>query len=219
MNDTKHIAIADDHTMVRKGLCALINLFPGYEVVLEAGNGKELTDSIDTLRPPDIILLDIVMPVMDGYRTAAWLTANCPGSRILALSTMESESAILGMIRSGARGYLHKDAEPSELKFAFSEVLGLGYYFNDHVSRQTIQSAVAISAEQAAQGEAIRLTDRERTFLQLACSEKTYHEIASEMYVSERTVDGYRESLFKKLKVTSRVGLALYAIRNGIVVL
>jgi len=217
MNDTKHIAIADDHTMVRKGLCALINLFPGYEVVLEASNGKDLIDLIDPHHPPDIILLDIVMPEMDGYRTAAWLTANYPSIRILALSTMESESAILRMVRSGARGYLHKDAEPGELKFAFSEVLGLGYYFNDYVSRQTIQSAGDLTGEQAGQEGVPRLTDRERTFLQLACSEKTYYEIAAEMFVSERTVDGYRESLFKKLKVISRVGLALYAIRNGLV--
>lgn len=219
MNDTKRIAIADDHTMVRKGLCALIDLFPGYKVVMEAANGKELIGLIDPLHPPDIILLDIVMPEMDGYRTAAWLTAHCPESRILALSTIEAESAILGMVRSGARGYLHKDAEPSELKFAFKEVLGLGYYFNDHVSRHTIQAANMPGNGAAAGVEHVRLSDREQTFLRLACSEKTYHEIAAEMFVSERTVDGYRESLFRKLKVTSRVGLALYAIRNNLVLL
>jgi DNA-binding NarL/FixJ family response regulator len=217
MNDIKHIAIADDHTMVRKGLCALIDLFPGYKVVIEAANGKDLIDRIDPDRPPDIVLLDIVMPEMDGYRTAAWLTAHYPQSRILALSTLESESAILGMIRSGARGYLNKDAEPAELKFAFGEVIGLGYYYNDYVSKQTIRSAGAAADRETEHKGAVRLTDREQAFIQLACSEKTYQEIAAEMFVSVRTVDGYRESLFRKLHVTSRVGLALYAIRNQLV--
>ena len=217
MNSTKYIAIADDHTMVRKGLSALIGLFPGYEVILEASNGKDLVERIDPDRQPDIVLLDIAMPEMDGYATAVWLTAHYPAIRILALSTMESEAAILRMIKSGARGYLHKDADPAELKLAFHEVLGIGYYYNDYVTRQDIRSASLLADGLDSGIDMIKLTEREKTFLQLACSEKTYHEIAREMFVSERTVDGYRESLFKKLKVTSRVGLALYAIRNGMV--
>jgi DNA-binding NarL/FixJ family response regulator len=120
---------------------------------------------------------------------------------------MDSELSIIRMITSGARGYLLKDSDPAELKRAFEDVLSLGYYYNDLVSRKVIQSA----------GLGSKLTDRELNFLQLACSEKTYAEIAREMFVSERTIDGYRDSLFRKLNVTSRVGLVLYALRNGIV--
>ncbi|HEY4208539.1 MAG TPA: response regulator transcription factor [Puia sp.] len=217
MNDSKYIAIADDHTMVRKGLSALISLFPGYKVMLEAGNGTELMAQLERAPSvPDILLLDIAMPTMDGYSTAEWVTAHHPSIRILALSTMESEFAIIRMIRAGARGYLHKDAEPGELKQAFHDVISLGYYYNTYIDRQKLRMASSSSCPDEP-GGLVRITDRERAFLQLACSEKTYYEIGKEMIVSERTVDGYRDSLFKKLKVTTRVGLALYAVRNGLV--
>jgi len=217
MNETKYIAIVDDHTMVRKGLRALVGLFPGYEVVLDVPNGLELTRQLNPDRLPHILLLDIAMPEMDGYETAAWVTQHHPHIKILALSTMESEQAIIRMIRAGARGYLHKDAEPGEMKQAFSDVLGIGYYYNEYLSRQTLRTISQLSDKDEELSTLAKLTDRERAFLSLACSEKTYHEIAGEMFVSDRTVDGYRDSLFKKLQVTTRVGLALYAIRNGLV--
>jgi DNA-binding NarL/FixJ family response regulator len=232
MNDTKSIAIVDDHTMFRKGLAALINLFPGYEVLFDAGGGEECIRRLQTGQSPDILLMDIAMPGMDGFATTAWIRDNLPEIRVLALSTMDAETAIIRMIRSGARGYVLKDADPAELKKAFDEVLSLGYYYNDLVSRKIIQSVHLFAGERGEPGSQGlqglqglpglpglqgRLSDRETAFLQLACSEKTYMEIAKEMYVSERTVDGYRDSLFKKLSVGSRVGLVLYAIRNGIV--
>jgi DNA-binding NarL/FixJ family response regulator len=205
--------------MFRRGLCALINLFPNYEVILDAANGNDFIRQLSPNRLPHIVLLDIAMPEMDGYAMAGWLTAHHPEIRILALSTMESESAIIRMIRSGARGYLLKDAEPAELKLAFDEVLSLGYYYNEQVSRTIVQSVSQLAARNPAVELLSHISDRELSFLKLACSEKTYFEIAKEMFVSERTVDGYRDSLFKKLQVTSRVGLALYAVRNGLVTL
>ena len=210
MNDVKKIAIVDDHTMFRRGLCSLINLFPGYTVVLDAANGNDFIRQLDPDMLPDILLLDIAMPEMDGFALATWLKNNQPTIRVLALSTMDSDIAIIRMIKAGARGYLLKDAEPSELRRAFDDVLSLGYYYNDLVSRKLLLSSGAgVQLE--------RLTDREQTFLKLACSEKTYYEIAKEMFVSERTVDGYRDALFKKLQVTSRVGLVLYAVKNGLI--
>jgi DNA-binding NarL/FixJ family response regulator len=218
MNENKHIAIVDDHTMFRRGLCALVNLFPNYEVILDAANGKDFIRQLHPDRLPDIVLLDIVMPEMDGYAVAGWIKTQYPDIRVLALSTMESESAIIRMIRAGARGYLLKDAEPAELKYAFDEVLTLGYYYNEHVSRTIIRSVTGPDVSDASVNPWSGLTDRELQFLKLACSERTYYEIAKEMFVSERTVDGYRDSLFRKLSVTSRVGLVLYAIRHGIVI-
>ena len=217
MNSEKYIAIVDDHTMVRKGLISLINLFPNYQVLFDAANGREFIRELNPERLPDIVLLDIAMPEMDVYATAEWLTANHPGIRILALSTMDTESAIIRMIRSGAKGYVLKDADPAELKKAFDEVMSLGYYYNDIVSRKIMQTVHLLVEEKHDTETLVRLSDRERDFLRLACSEKTYAEIGREMFVSERTVDGYRDSLFRKLNVSSRVGLVLYAIRNGIV--
>jgi DNA-binding NarL/FixJ family response regulator len=125
MNDIRNIGIVDDHTMFRKGLVSLINLFPGYQVTLEAANGQDLIKQLQPSKLPDILLLDIVMPEMDGYSTAKWVRLNYPEIRILALSTMEGENAIIKMIRNGARGYVLKDSEPAELKRAFDDVLSL----------------------------------------------------------------------------------------------
>lgn len=217
MDNMRQVAIVDNHTMFRKGLAALIGWFPGYKVLFDTGGGEDCIKRLKEGPVPDILLMDIAMPGMNGYATTEWVREHLPEVRVLALSTMDSELSIIRMIRSGARGYLLKDADPKELKTAFEEVLALGYYCNDLVSRKTLQSVQLVSADDLAHGFPARLTERERIFLQLACSEKTYVEIAREMYVSERTVDGYRDALFRRLNVSSRVGLVLYAIRNGIV--
>ncbi|MCF6406605.1 response regulator transcription factor [Chitinophaga filiformis] len=219
MSETKYIAIVDDHTMFRKGLSILINLFPAYEVLFEAANGKELIDRIDPEHLPDIVLLDVNMPDMDGYASAEWLRTNHPDIKVLALSTMDAETAIIKMIRHGAKGYILKDAEPAELKQAFDEVFTLGYYYNDLVTRKVMQSITHLVDEHSPLNAIVKLSDREMEFMRLACSEKSYQVIAREMFVSERTVDGYREALFKKLNVSTRVGLVLYAVKNNLVVL
>lgn len=217
MNEVRHIGLVDDHTMFRKGLTALINLFPGYEVLFDAGGGAECIRQLESGAVPEILLMDISMPGMDGYATTSWVRSNFPGVIVLALSTMDTETAIIRMIQCGARGYVLKDADPGELKRAFDEVSSLGYYYNDIVSRKIIQSVHLFSGGASLYDGLVRLSDRETVFLHQVCSEKTYQEIAREMFVSERTVDGYRDTLFKKLNISSRVGLVLYAIRNGIV--
>ena len=214
MRETRNIAIVDDHTMFRKGLAVLINLFPSYHVLLDVANGREFTEALDPDQLPDIVLLDIPLPVMDGYATASWLRARYPEIKVMALSTMDSDVSIIKMIHQGARGYILKDADPKELKLAFDEIMDKGYYYNEILTRKVIQSIHQGSES----GDGFpKLTDRELEFLQHACSEKNYQQIAREMFVSERTVDGYRESLFKKFNVSNRVGLVLYAIRNQLV--
>jgi len=217
MNSVKHVAVVDDHTMVRKGLISLINLFPNYQILFDAANGNDFVRQLKPDQLPDIVLLDIAMPEMDGYATAGWLAANYPDVKILCLSTMDSERAIIRMIRSGAKGYVLKDAEPAELKQAFDEVLSRGYYYNDLVSRKIMQSVHLRVEDKSEQAIFARLSERELLFLRLACSEKTYAEIAKEMFVSDRTVDGYRDTLFRKLNISSRVGLVIYAVKNEIV--
>jgi DNA-binding NarL/FixJ family response regulator len=157
------------------------------------------------------------MPEMDGYATADWLRVNHPEIKILALSTMDAESSIIKMVRHGASGYILKDADPEALEHAFDEVMLKGYHFNELITRKVMQSIHQILDETSLLNAFVKLTDRELEFLRLACSEKNYQQIAGEMFVSERTVDGYRDALFKKLGVTSRVGLVIYAVKHNLV--
>ncbi len=217
MPDQYQIAVIDDHTLFRKGLIALINVFPQYEVMLEACNGKDFIDKLDPNHLPEIVLMDISMPEMDGYATCEWLKNNYPEIKVLALSTMDAETAIIKMIRSGAKGYIVKDADLAELKLAFSELLTVGFFYNELVSRKVIHSINRIVDENDQINTLQKLSENELTFLRLSCSEKTYQEIAAEMFKSEKTIDGYRAELFKKLNVTSRVGMVMFAIKNGIV--
>lgn len=219
MTDQRKIAIVDDHVMFRRGLCMLVDLFPQYRVLFDADNGKDFISKLNEDDLPDIVLLDINMPEMDGYETSAWIRAKHPDIKVIALSTLDADTSIIKMIKCGAKGYVLKDAEPNELKLALNEVMSVGFFYNDLVSRKILHSINMLVDEGSAVNVLLKLTDRETAFLKLVCSEKSYQEIAAEMFVSERTVDGYRDALFKKLHVTSRVGLVMYAIKNGIVVL
>jgi DNA-binding NarL/FixJ family response regulator len=217
MLDKHNIAVVDDHTLFRKGLISLINVFPNFEVILEASNGKDFIQRLNPEQLPEIVLMDISMPEMDGYATCEWLKSHYPEIKVLALSTMDAETAIIKMIRSGAKGYIVKDADLSELKLAFSELMTIGFFYNELVSRKVIHSISRIVEDNDAVTALQKLSDNELTFLRLSCSEKTYQEIANEMFKSEKTIDGYRAELFKKLNVSSRVGMVMYAIKNGIV--
>lgn len=217
MSDTKKIVIADDHAMFRKALCMLIESFPQYTVLFDAENGVDFTEKLNADNLPDIVLLDIAMPKMDGYDTASWIRQHYPEIKVLALSTMDSELAIIKMIKSGARGYVLKDAEPAELKLAFSEVLAKGFYYNGLVTQKILQHINSAFDNSKQLHALLNLSEREVEFLNHVCSEKSYQQIAKEMFLAERTIDGYREALFKKLQVSSRVGLVLYAIKNNIV--
>ena len=217
MSDTRYIAIADDHGLFRKGLISLINLFPKYKILFDAANGEEFIKMLKPSALPDIALLDINMPRMDGYQTSEWLRMNYPTVKVLALSTMESETSIIKMIKHGAKGYVLKDAEPAELKRAFDELLVLGFFYNDQVTKKVMQSVTDLSDEKSHISKLLNLTPREIEFIKLTCTEKSYQAIAQEMSISHRTVDGYRDSLFKKLHVTTRIGIVLFAVKNKII--
>jgi DNA-binding NarL/FixJ family response regulator len=212
----KSIVIADDHRLFSGALTELIQKSKRYNVIYEVENGKELTERMRIPQNiPDIILLDINMPVMDGFETAAWLKEKHPEVKVMALSMNNDEQSIVRMIRAGANGYLLKDTGPEELTRALDSLAEKGFYHSDLVTRHLIN---AVSGKQEAnQNNIPALSERELTFLELACSELTYKEIADKMFVSLRTVDGYRENLFEKLQVKNRVGLVLYAISNKLV--
>jgi DNA-binding NarL/FixJ family response regulator len=158
------------------------------------------------------------MPEMDGYDTAQWLKENHPDIKVLALSMYDNENSIIRMLKAGAKGYILKDCEPSELKAAIDAVVSKGYYYSDLVSGKLIHAINKIEDSGSDTNTLANLNDRETDFLKYACTELTYKEIADKMFVSPRTIDGYRDALFEKLHVKTRVGLVMYAIKNGIVV-
>ena len=209
------IAIVDDHIIWRSGLSALINGFGDYQVLFEADNGDDLIGQIGSGKVPEIVLLDITMPGKNGYETADWIHHNYPAIKIIVLSMMDHDSAIIRMLKNGAKGYLLKDTKPAILLQALNSIRDTGYYLNEHIARGMAQH-ITDGKFLGDNNVVIKLTDREIEFLRLACSEKSYKEIAAEMNIAPRTIDSYRDGLFQKLNITSRVGLVLFAIKNGI---
>ena len=150
---------------------------------------------------------------MDGIATMKWLKKHHPDARVLALSMDDDEQTILSMLRNGAKGYLLKDIQPSLLKKALDTVLEQGYFHTEQVVNTLMKSL----NEDAKKNDRIQLKENEIRFIKLACEEKTYKEIADEMFLSPKTIDGYRQHLFEILEVKNRIGLVLYAIKHGIV--
>jgi two-component system invasion response regulator UvrY len=208
------VAIADDHTLLRNALARLVNSFDGYTVLMEADNGKDLRNKIMQHLVPDLVLLDINMPEMDGFETTQWLRKNHPYIKILALSMLSDEKTIIKIFRLGATGYLLKNTDADELKMALDAVINKNVYLSEYVSAKLVSGLHVDTGEN---DKPVLLNERERDFLRWACTELTYKDIAEKMNVSPRTVDDYRQSLFTKLNVHSRVGLVMYAIRNKIV--
>ncbi|ULQ51823.1 response regulator transcription factor [Flavihumibacter fluvii] len=213
------IAMVDDHTLLRKGLANLVNTFEGFEVIFEAGNGRDFIDQLETHPNPDIVLLDINMPVMNGYETAAWIRKNLPDTRVLVLSMLDNDLAIIRMLNLGARGFLVKDSHPAQFRKALTEIRDLGFCINEALSGRAGYIASNDSPENNPVQPLVSpgLSEKELHFLRLSCAELTYREIAREMGIGPRAVDSHRDALFTKLNVANRVGLVLYAIKNGIV--
>lgn len=208
-----NIALVDDQQLFLRSLATLINSIPAFDVILDALNGEDLLRRL-SLEPhlPDILLIDVDMPVMNGIETARQVSQKYPSIKMVALSMKDDDGTIIHMIRAGCCAYLLKDIHPDELERALREIQQKGYYNADSYN---INFRRLISYEE--KESALRLTANELTFLKLATSDLTYKQIASQMNLSERTIDGYRESLFEKLNVQSRVGMVLEGIRRQIV--
>jgi DNA-binding NarL/FixJ family response regulator len=205
------IGLVDDHQLFLKSLQLMLESFGNYEVVVEALNGESLKTKISSLAtPPDLMLIDVNMPVLDGIATSKWLTEKYPAMKLVALSMNDTDTAIIEMFKAGCCAFLLKDTHPTELEKALKEVIIKGYY-NADASNINFRRLLMKSNETPE----IIMTEKEKIFLSYACSELTYKQIAAKMNLSERTIDGYRESLFHKFQVQSRVGLCLEALRKG----
>jgi len=211
------IAIVDDHELLRSGLCAIINEFEEYQVIAALDNGKSLTNFLKSNPPPDIILLDINMPIMDGYETADWIKLNLLDTKVLVLSMLENDGAIIRMLKNGARGYILKDSSPKDFKRALNAIRDSGYFINELVSNRMIHYINKSDSADISISPIHQLSINELSFLHHVCTDKTYKEIAEEMNLSPRTIDTYRDNLFKKLLIKTRTGLAMFAIRNKLI--
>ena len=183
-------------------------------MLYEVENGKALQEKFAVEKNiPDIVLLDISMPVMDGFATAAWLREQHPQVLVMALSMQDDDESLIKKIRAGARGYLHKNAHPTELEKALETIVSRGMYYPDWAASKVF-AAMAVN-DNTPQNN-INLSEREKEFLNYAATELTYKEIGDKMFCSPRTVESYRDALFEKTGLRTRVGLVVFAIKHGI---
>ncbi len=225
VNKQIKIAIVDDHNLFRKGLIKLINLGDTeskYMILFEAGNGNELMEKLNMKLLPDIILMDIDMPDMDGYETVSWLQKFHPGIDVLVISMFEHKEAIMRMLKLKVKGFLSKDIKVEDVQTALEAIAEKGFYYTDKVAgvmADALQSGD--TGEKTVEEENSKiwdvLSENEREFVKLSCTELTYAQIAERMSLSVKTVEGYRENLFQRFKLKNRVSLAMFAVRNGLV--
>ncbi|SHM76890.1 response regulator transcription factor [Mucilaginibacter sp. OK098] len=216
------IALVDDHNLFRKGLITLIKLADkqNYLVVLEAESGKDMMKKIDKKALPDILILDIDMPDMDGFEAMAWLRIHYPQIAVLVVSMITTEEAIVRMMGLGVKGYLSKDIEVEDIHQALQAISSKGHYYTDFITGKLIDSLQNAHSEKNENDEMSenlvwkKLNETERKFIKLACSDMTYEQIADKMFVSPKTVDGYRGAIFNKFGIKNRPGLILFALKN-----
>ena len=216
-----NVALVDDHHMMRTGLVNTVNAMGDYRVTLEAGNGAELVEQLTAmdLNAPDaptIAVVDLSMPVMDGYATMNWLSKHAPQVLSLALTFDATDDAMVRAVHAGARGYVLKSEPPQVLRTALDSLVNTGYYYTQELMAVQLRSTMEQRREELSRAKVMeRITERELEFLTLVCDEAefTYDVIAERMGVQRRTVDNYRTSLFEKFDLRSKTGLVLFAMR------
>ncbi|WP_299215335.1 response regulator transcription factor [uncultured Aquimarina sp.] len=205
------VVIVENHTLLSQALAELINGFSRFNVLYSCRNGEELIMRCKNKKNiPEIILMDINLPKMNGIETTSILKKEYPQVKVLALSTERNTKKILQVLQAGAKGYLPKDTEKRILEKALIEVQETGFYHTKDVSNLLLESLYAKKENNKI------LKEREIEFVKHACTEKTYKEIASDMCLSPKTIEGYRDAVFEKLNLKNRTAMVIYAIRNDI---
>ncbi len=212
-----HIALVDDHQLFRSVLADMLENIPGYKVVVQAGHGLDFVRAVKQGAEVSVAVVDLHMPVMDGYATIAWIRSNAPGTRALALTFELGDEAMERAMRAGACGFLRKDTSKAIFLDALNQVAVLGCYH----APSALEQAQALRAEHQQRRAAAlnRITEREIEYIRLVCNEAelTNDQMADHMGVHRRTVDGYRENVYDKCGVKSKAGLVVFAYKWGLV--
>jgi DNA-binding NarL/FixJ family response regulator len=212
--NTIRVLLADDHTLVRAGLRTLVELIQGVEVVAETGDGREALDLIRALKP-DVALMDIGMPGLNGLELAVRVAAECPATRVIVLSMHTSEAYVSQALRAGVAGYLIKDASVAELPLALSSVARGEMYLSPAISKTVVEALRGLPAH--ADHPLEGLTPRQREILQLIAEGHSTKEIAWTLKVSGKTVETHRAQLMDRLGIYDVAGLVRFAIRCGLI--
>ncbi|MEO7923844.1 MAG: response regulator transcription factor [Chitinophagaceae bacterium] len=215
MNKIK-IAIADDYKIYRDGLKVGLGADDNLVVIAEADNGEDLMKLLET-NSPDIIIMDLKMPIMDGMEATKAVRKKYPAIKVLVVTMYEDDKFIIHLMENGANGYLLKNAEPDEIRKSIYALHENGYYFNDLVNKALLKKLVLKNNLKPSFNQNIELTEREQEVLKLICEEKTAAEIGKEIFLSPRSVEGIRQRLIEKVGVRNSAGLVMFAVKNGIV--
>ncbi len=217
MKNTIRVAIADDHSLVRSGIALILNAKEDIAVVQQSSNGKELLDGLKANRP-DVILLDIEMPVLSGPDTLVEIRKTEPNIPVLILTMHQNEAFIIKMMELGANGYLLKDTKPDEVTTAIYKVVESKFYFSELVSTALLNKVSNPSLDTDVRVGSHELTSREVDVLRLICKEHTTSEIGEKLFLSPKTIEGYRKILMEKTGSRNMAGLVLYSIKHGIII-
>lgn len=209
------ISIADDYKIYRDGLRVGLSADENMEVISEADNGEDLLKSMETIIP-DVIIMDLKMPIMDGMEATKLVRKNYPNVKVLVVTMYDDDKFIIHMMENGANGYLLKNAEPDEIIKSIYSVYENGYYFNDLVNKALLKKLVLKNNLKPSFNQNVELTERELQVLKLICEEKTAAEIAKEIFLSPRSVEGIRQRLIEKVGVRNTAGLVMFAVKSGI---
>ena len=213
--DKIQIAVVDDHQLFRKGLISVIEqLDERFLVVAEASNGREFLNHLDNGIHIDVVIMDVNMPILDGFQTLEELSTYKKVPGVLSLTMLDDDFTLIRLLKLGSNGFLNKDVDPNELSKAIISIAQEGQYFSSEVAGKLVG---VIKGDKDKSLSICNLSDREQEFLDLASSELSYSQIAEKMNVSVKTVDNYRVSTFQKLDVKTRIGLVLSALRLGLV--
>ena len=209
------VAIADDYKIFREGLKVSLAQDDGLQVIFEAENGEELLAAMES-KLPDLIIMDLKMPIMDGMEATQIVRKKYPDVKVLVVSMYEDDKFIIHLMEIGANGYLLKNAEPEEIRKAIYAVCENGYYFNDLVNKALLKKLVLKNNIKPSFNENVDLTERELEVLKLICEEKTAAEIAKQIFLSPRSVEGIRQRLIEKIGVRNTAGIVMFAVKNGL---
>lgn len=212
------IALADDETLFRRGVTLILEEMGDAEVVFEADNGQALLEHLARVPVvPDVVLLDLNMPVLNGVETAKVLQEQYPDLKVIVLSTYFSKVFVLSMLELGAAAYLPKNATPELMQTTVKEVVEKGFFYNDEVLAIIRENMVKPTRQKLSKPFQPSLTAREKEVLQLICEERTTPEIAEQLFISTRTVEGHRNNLLSKLQCRNTAGLVVVALQEGLV--